>query len=279
MNHNAAQDGLAFLKMHGAGNDFVILDSRGRGAVITPALARALGDRNRGVGFDQLAEIRDSSDADVALDFWNSDGSRAGACGNATRCVADLVMQGLSRDRLTLRTARGLLRAERGADGFVSVNMGPPQLDWADIPLSFQTDTLHLPLPGEPSAVGMGNPHCVFFVPDAEAIDLPTLGPQVEHDPLFPQRTNVEYASLTAPDRLRMRVWERGTGITLACGSGACATAVAAHRRGLTGRKVTLDVDGGTLQVDWREDGVWLTGPVAHVFEGRLSTAFLSAHG
>jgi diaminopimelate epimerase len=279
MNHNAAQDGLAFLKMHGAGNDFVILDSRGRGAVITPALARALGDRNRGVGFDQLAEIRDSSDADVALDFWNSDGSRAGACGNATRCVADLVMQGLSRDRLTLRTARGLLRAERGADGFVSVNMGPPQLDWADIPLSFQTDTLHLPLPGEPSAVGMGNPHCVFFVPDAEAIDLPTLGPQVEHDPLFPQRTNVEYASLTAPDRLRMRVWERGTGITLACGSGACATAVAAHRRGLTGRKVTLDVDGGTLQVDWREDGVWLTGPVAHIFEGRLSTAFLSAHG
>ncbi len=123
----------------------------------------------------------------------------------------------------------------------------------------------------------MGNPHCVFFVPDATAVDLATLGPRIEHDPLFPQRTNVEFASLTAPNRLRMRVWERGTGITLACGSGACATAVAAALRGLTGRQVTLDVDGGTLAVDWRDDGVWLTGPVAHVFEARLTPAFLAA--
>jgi diaminopimelate epimerase len=279
MSETAAKDGIAFLKMHGAGNDFVIFDSRGRGAVTTPALARALGDRNRGVGFDQLAEIRDSTEADVALDFWNSDGSRAGACGNATRCVADLVMQALSRDRLTLHTARGLLHAERRPDGLVSVNMGPPQLDWAEIPLAHRADTLHLPLPGDPTAVGMGNPHCVFFVDEAEAVDLLTLGPQAERNPLFPQRTNVEYASLTAQDRLRMRVWERGTGITLACGSGACAVAVAAHLRGLTGRQVLLDVDGGTLQVDWRDDGVWLTGPVARVFEGRLNPAFLSAHG
>lgn len=267
--------GLAFIKMHGAGNDFVVIDSRGRGAVTTPALARALGDRNRGVGFDQLAEIRDAEGADIALDFWNSDGSRAGACGNATRCVADLVMQGPG---LTIRTDRGLLRAERLEDGRVSVNMGPPQLDWQEVPLARKADLLHLPLPGDPAAVGMGNPHCVFFVPDAGAVDLPALGPKLEHDPLFPQRTNVEYVSLTGPDHLRMRVWERGAGITLACGSGACAAAVAAHLRGLTGRRVALDLDGGRLEVDWREDGVWLTGPVARVFDGRLSPAFLAAH-
>jgi len=267
--------GLAFIKMHGAGNDFVVIDSRGRGVVTTPALARALGDRNRGVGFDQLAEIRDAEGADIALDFWNSDGSRAGACGNATRCVADLVMQGPG---LTIRTERGLLRAERLEDGRVSVNMGPPQLNWREVPLAQETDLLHLPLPGDPAAVGMGNPHCVFFVPDARAVDLPALGPQLEHDPLFPQRTNVEYVSLTGSDHLRMRVWERGAGITLACGSGACAAAVAAHLRGLTGRRVALDLDGGRLEVDWREDGVWLTGPVARVFDGRLSPAFLAAH-
>ena len=267
--------GLAFIKMHGAGNDFVVIDSRGRGAAATPALARALGDRNRGVGFDHLAEIRDAEDADIALDFWNSDGSRAGACGNATRCGADLVMQGPG---LIIRTDRGLLRAERLEDGRVSVDMGPPQLDWHEVPLARKADLLHLPLPGDPAAVGMGNPHCVFFVPEAEAVDLPSLGPKLEHDPLFPQRTNVEFVSLTGPDHLRMRVWERGAGITLACGSGACAAAVAAHLRGLTGRRVALDLDGGRLEVDWREDGVWLTGPVARVFDGRLSPAFLAAH-
>lgn len=273
--------GLPFMKMHGLGNDFVVIDSRGRGAdaagVTTPALARALGDRNRGVGFDQLAEIRDSDAADVALDFWNSDGSRAGACGNATRCVSDYMMRQLGRDAVTLVTVRGGLSALRRADGLVSVNMGHPQLDWADVPLSHAMDTLHLPMVGDPVAVGMGNPHAVFFVPDATAVDVAGLGRAVEHDPLFPQRTNVEFASLTGPDHLRMRVWERGTGITLACGSGACATAVAAHRRGLTGRQVIMDVDGGRLEIDWRDDGVWMTGPTAHVFDAVLTPAFLAA--
>ncbi len=270
--------GLGFMKMHGAGNDFVVIDSRGRGAVVTPALARALGDRNRGVGFDQLAEIRDSDSADFALDFWNNDGSRAGACGNATRCVADYMMRQLGKDAISLVTARGGLSALRLPDGRVSVNMGPPQLDWQSVPLAQAVDTLHLPLAGDPVAVGMGNPHCVMFVDDAEAVDLPAIGPRYEHDPLYPHRTNVEFASLTAPDRLRMRVWERGAGITLACGSGACATAVAAHLRGLTGRRVTLDLDGGVLEIDWRDDGVWMTGPVAHVFDGQLSPEFLAAH-
>ncbi|MCU0899939.1 MAG: diaminopimelate epimerase [Cypionkella sp.] len=279
MEHKPSHPGLAFMKMHGAGNDFVVIDSRGREPVVTPALAIALGDRNRGVGFDQLAEIREgAAGTDFTLDFWNSDGSRAGACGNATRCVCDHVMQGLGRDAVSLQTARGTLHALRLPDGRVSVNMGQPQRLWTEVPLARDVDLLHLPLPGDPVALGMGNPHCVIFVGDAEAVDLSTLGPRYEQDPLFPQRTNVEFASLSGPDHLRMRVWERGTGITLACGSGACATAVAAHLRGLTGRQVRLDLDGGTLAVDWREDGVWLTGPVAHVFDGWLSPAFLAAH-
>ncbi|HRA21888.1 MAG TPA: diaminopimelate epimerase, partial [Anaerolineae bacterium] len=266
-----ANPGLPFMKMHGAGNDFVVIDSRGRGAVMTAGLARALGDRNRGVGFDQLAEITDSDSADFGLVFWNSDGSQAGACGNATRCVSDYVMQGLGADRVSLVTARGGLKAERLADGRVAVNMGQPQLDWAAIPLAREVDHLHLPLPGDPVGVGMGNPHCVRFVPDAEAVDLAAVGPGHEHDPLFPERTNVEFAALIGPDHLRMRVWERGTGITLACGSGACAVAVAAHLRGLTGPHVVLEADGGRLEVDWRDDGVWLTGPVARVFDGVLT--------
>ncbi len=267
------------MKMHGAGNDFVVIDSRGQsaGAVVTKALAHTLGDRNRGVGFDQLAEITDSSTADIALDFWNSDGSRAGACGNATRCVADHVMAESGHDTLSILTARGTLVAERRADGAVWVNMGAPQLAWDEVPLSHSVDPLHLHLPGDPAGVGMGNPHCVMFVESAEAVDLATIGPRYELDPLFPMRTNVEFATLIAPDTLRMRVWERGTGITLACGSGACATAVAAHLRGLTGRRVTLHLDGGVLLVDWREDGVWLSGPTAHVFDGVLSAALLAS--
>lgn len=278
MTHQLSPLGLPFMKMHGLGNDFVVIDSRGRDAVTTPALARALGDRNRGVGFDQLAEIRDSDSADFSLDFWNSDGSRAGACGNATRCVSDYMMRQLGKDAVTLVTARGGLSALRRADGLVSVNMGHPQLDWDQVPLSLAVDTLHLPLAGDPVAVGMGNPHAVYFVPDAEAVDVAGQGRAVEHDPLFPQRTNVEFASLTGPDHIRMRVWERGTGITLACGSGACATAVAAHRRGLTGRLVQMDVDGGRLEIDWRDDGVWMTGPTAHVFDAVLTPAFLAAN-
>ena len=274
--NNSTASGLGFLKMHGAGNDFVIIDRRGRSGVVTASLARALGDRNRGAGFDQLAEITSSDQADFALKFWNSDGTTAEACGNATRCVCDLILRETGQAALTLVTPRGQLSAVRRADGLVAVNMGAPQLTWDLVPLAGPMDTLHLPLPGDPVAVGMGNPHCVFFVPDAEAVDLPAMGKRFEHDPLYPARTNVEFAALTGPDQMRMRVWERGTGITLACGSGACATAVAAHRRGLTGPRVTLQLDGGVLDVDWRDDGVWLAGPVARVFDGWLSPEFLA---
>ncbi len=278
MRDSTASANLAFMKMHGAGNDFVVIDSRRRGERMTAGLARAIGDRHRGVGFDQLAEIVDADTADFGLVFWNNDGSRAGACGNATRCVADYVMHDTGLKQLNLTTSRGLLRAERLDDGRVCVNMGAPQLDWRDVPLSHAVDTAHLPLAGDPMAVGMGNPHCVHFVPDAEAVDLAVLGPEIEHNPLFPERTNVEFATLLSPCRMRMRVWERGTGITLACGSGACATAVAGHLRGMIGPRVAIEVDGGTLEVDWRDDGVWLTGPVARVFDGVLSPDYVAAH-
>jgi len=267
---------LAFVKMHGAGNDFVLIDSRRReSALMTPALARAIGDRHRGVGYDQLGEMRPAQDADLELDFWNADGSRAGACGNATRCVAARVLAETGRDSVVIRTARGLLQAVR-RDGQIWVNMGAPLLQWQEVPLARAVDLLHLPLAGDPVAVGMGNPHCVHFIPDADAVALAKLGPQIEHDPLFPEATNVEFATLTGPDSLRLRVWERGTGITLACGSGACATAVAAHLRGLTGRRVHVQADGGALEVDWRDDGVWLSGPVAHVFSGTFAPEFLA---
>ncbi|WP_040885722.1 diaminopimelate epimerase [Maritimibacter alkaliphilus] len=268
--------GLPFMKWHGAGNDFVIFDSRGRSAVTTEALARGLGDRHRGVGFDQLAEIRDSDVADIDLDFWNSDGSRAGACGNATRCVARYLFDQTGKEALTIRTTRGVLEA-RLAEGEVHVNMGHPQTMWDEIPLSKPMDTAHLPLDCDPMAVGMGNPHAVFFVDDVGAVDVEARGRAVEFDPLFPQRTNVEFAEVRSRDEIRMRVWERGTGITLACGSGACATAVAAAERGLTERKVRMEVDGGWLTLDWRDDGVWMTGPTAHVFDATLTKAFLES--
>ena len=276
MTQAAARD-LPFVKMHGLGNDFVILESRGGPVRANPALARAVGDRHRGVGFDQMAEVLDSDAADLALTFWNVDGSPAGACGNATRCVAAREMALTGRDRVAIETAGGILRAERDAEGVVRVNMGTPRLDWHQVPLAREIDTLALPLPGSPVAVGMGNPHCVTFVADVAAIDLPRVGPVLEHDPLFPERTNVEFAEVRADGTIRLRVWERGTGITLACGTGACATAVAAARRGLTGRSVRIELDGGWLSLDWRDDGIWMAGATAHVFDGVLTAAFLES--
>ena len=270
-------EGLAIKKMHGLGNDFVIIDSRGSEPVTDAAFARAVGDRNRGVGFDQLAEIRDSEVADIDLDFWNADGTIAGACGNATRCVAALILNETKKAEVVIRTKRGLLAARGGQSGLVSVNMGTPQLYWKEVPLAEEVDPQHLPLPGDPVAVGMGNPHCVFFVEDAEVIDVASRGAEIENHPMFPEATNVEFAQVRARDEVRMRVWERGTGITLACGSGACATLVATHLRGLTERTVRMQVDGGWLGLDWRDDGVWMAGPTAHVFDARLTPAFLAS--
>jgi len=256
------------MKMHGLGNDFVVVDERGSTPRVDSAVAIAMADRHRGVGFDQLAVLSDAQDADVHLTFWNADGSQSAACGNATRCVARYLMDESGVDALTITTDRGTLDAVNAGDGLVSVNMGQPQLDWAEVPLAYQMDTLSLPIEGSPVATGMGNPHCTFFVDDAEAVDLAKRGAEVEHHPLFPMRTNVQFASVLGPDHLRMRVWERGVGVTLASGSSSCATAVAAARRGITGRKVRIDLDGGMLMIDWRTDGVWMTGGTAHVFDG-----------
>lgn len=277
MSNTYPSDGLAFMKMHGLGNDFVIIDSRGRDAVVTEKLAAAMGHRNFGVGFDQLAEIRDGSDADIELDFWNSDGSIAEACGNATRCVAQLVMTELASKTISIRTLRGILQAEMLADGNVAVNMGVPELAWDEIPLSRSVDTNRLPLDGDPVGVGIGNPHCVFFVDSVSNVDVMAKGTEVQQNELFPESVNVEFAEVRGRDEVRMRVWERGAGATLACGSGACATAVAAHQRGLTDKLVRMELDGGWLTLDWREDGVWMSGPASHVFDARLSAEFLAS--
>ncbi len=262
------------MKMHGLGNDFVVVDARLRAVEITAELARALGDRHRGVGFDQLAVITQGA-ADAHLTFFNADGSTSAACGNATRCIARCLMDETGREALTLTTDRGHLAVRDAGRGLTSVNMGLPQLNWDEIPLAEEIDTLELPIEGAPTATGMGNPHCSFFVEDAEAVALEQFGLRYEHHPLYPQRTNVQVVSVLGDNHLRMRVWERGVGVTLASGSSSCAVAVAAARRGLTGRSVRIDLDGGTLQIDWREDGVWKTGPTAHVFDGVLTAAWL----
>ncbi|ARE84545.1 Diaminopimelate epimerase [Roseovarius sp. EC-HK134] len=268
--------GLPFFKMHGLGNDFVVLDGRGRDLGLTPALIMAIADRHRGIGFDQLAVISQGM-GDAHLTFYNADGSTSAACGNATRCIARHLMDESGKARLELSTARGALVAVDAGGGLTSVNMGQPQLDWAEIPLAEAMDTLELPIEGGPVATGMGNPHCTFFVADAEAVPLAQFGPRYEHHPLYPERTNVQVATVIGPDHIRMRVWERGVGVTLASGSSSCATAVAAARRGLTGRAVRVDLDGGTIHVDWREDGVWMTGETAHVASGVFTPAFLAA--
>ncbi len=272
---NTVTPPLRFRKMHGLGNDFVVLDGRDAPVSLNTDQIRRIGDRHRGVGFDQLAIITAGS-GDAHLTFFNADGSPSSTCGNATRCIARLLMDETGADRLHLTSDYGDLFARTREDGQVSINMGQPQTDWAQIPLARAMDTLHLPLEGSPTATGMGNPHCSFFVADAEAVDLDSLGPQTEHDPLFPQRTNVQVVSVLGPDHLRMRVWERGVGITLASGSSSCAVAVAAARRGLTGRSVRIDLDGGPIDIDWRDDGVWMTGATSYVFDGAFTDAWLA---
>jgi diaminopimelate epimerase len=272
-----ADGGLPFLKMHGLGNDFVVLDLRGGLPRPAAELVTRIADRNRGVGFDQLAAVEDGADADARLVFWNADGSLSSACGNATRCIARWLMDQTGAARLRLRTDHGLLLAEDAGGGLTRVNMGPPVLDWQAIPLAREVDIDHLPIDGDPAATGMGNPHVTFFVPDADAVDLGSFGPAMEHHPLYPQRTNVEVVEVLSRGEIRLRIWERGTGPTLASGSCSCAAAVAAVRRGLTERRVRVHVPGGSLMIDWREDGVWMEGATAVVFSGVLTPEWIAA--
>ena len=273
----------SFVKMHGLGNDFVILDARASALALTPAAVRAIADRRRGIGCDQLIVIEAArgSTSDAWMTIYNPDGSESGACGNATRCVAWLLMGQNGSDRVVIETRAGLLDAESRGDKMVAVDMGPARLDWRELPLAEAIDTLHLGIAAGPLAdpvgVSMGNPHAVFFVDDVAAVDLEAVGPGVEHHPLFPERTNVEIVQVLGPQALRMRVWERGAGITQACGTGACATLVAAARRGLTGRKAEVVLDGGSLFIEWlADDHVLMTGPVALAFSGTLDPSLLS---
>lgn len=273
-----------FLKMHGLGNDFVIIDGRKDGFLPDESFCLKVADRHRGVGYDQLIVLAPPKDsaADLFMHMYNPDGSAAGACGNATRCVARLLFEETRRSEGTIQTVAGLLKVWRENEDLIAVDFGPPRLAWNEIPLARAMDTLAVHMEGldvpEACCVSMGNPHAVFFVPEVLAVPLATIGPKLEHHTLFPQRANIEFAQVLDRTNIRMRVWERGTGITQACGSGSCATVVAAIRRGLADRRATVHLDGGDLSVFWREEDshVILIGPTALSFKGTLSDELLS---
>ena len=253
-----------FVKMHGLGNDFVILDHRSGGVMLDSVRIQQICDRHFGIGCDQLIILEPSRAAGVFMRIYNPDGSEAETCGNATRCVADLCMAEGWEASCTIETRGGILKCRKLPDDLIEVDMGAP-VHVAD--MAFTAGGLKNPV-----SVNMGNPHCVFFVDNAEDIPLESLGPTIENDKAFPNKTNVEFAHITKGGQIRVRVWERGAGVTLACGSGACAVMVAAAHKGLTGRKAEIAMDGGVLTLEWRKtDGhVLMTGPVAYVFEGTL---------
>jgi diaminopimelate epimerase len=270
-----------FLKMNGLGNDFVVVQAATAPFNPAPDQVRAWADRENGVGFDQLIGIYPGDGGEPLVRFWNSDGDEIGACGNGSRCVGWLLMQASGRDTARFRTAERSLSAVRAGYSRVSVDMGEPRLAWDEIPLAEEMDTRNIELQvgpidnprlHTPGAVSMGNPHVVFFVDDVDDVDVARDGSLIEHHPLFPEAVNVGFAEVKARDRIRLRVWERGAGLTLACGTGACAALVACARRGLTDRKATLELDGGELEIDWRESDnhVIMTGDVALEYSGML---------
>jgi diaminopimelate epimerase len=274
---------IAFRKMHGLGNDFVVIDRRRAEVAIDERAARALADRRTGIGCDQVILIEGPRDpaAQVFMRILNADGSEAAACGNGTRCIARLIAEETGGSRVRIETLAGLLEAELLPDRRVAVDMGQARTLWREIPLARAMDTLCVDLAAgklaNPVCTSIGNPHATFLVADAEAVDLAGLGPVLEHDPLFPERANIGIATVRNRGRIRLRVWERGAGITQACGTGACAALVAAHRRGLTGRHATVALDGGELEILWRDDGdVIMTGPATLAFEGTINAALFA---
>ena len=267
---------LDFTKMHGLGNDFVVVDARAEDPGLDIAAYRAVGDRRRGVGYDQFLTILPPRNGGTAfMKIHNPDGSEAEACGNGTRCVAAVLMNETGQNDVVIETVAGSLACALDDGGRVTVDMGPTLLDWTSIPLAKHADTLSVDLEGAPATgaccVNIGNPHAVFFVEDAEAVPLAEIGPVLEHHPMFPELANIEFVSIRSRGELRMRVWERAAGITQACGSGACATLVAAVRRGLADRRADVILDGGKLTIEWTEAGrVLMTGPTATSFTGSI---------
>jgi diaminopimelate epimerase len=278
-----------FLKMHGLGNDFVIFDARIFPLPLDPATAKIVADRKRGIGCDQVIVMEPAKNGAAAfMRIFNADGSEVESCGNAARCVAYLLMAERESDHIALETAGGPLFCQSAGEARVTVDMGPPRLDWREIPMAQAVDTegFSLPVPGfddsalqSAAALSMGNPHCVLFVKDAEAAPVAELGPAIEHHPWFPSRTNVEFVERRGDSTLRIRTWERGAGITLACGTGACAAVVAGNLRGLTARKAQVILDGGELGIEWREsdDHVLMSGPVTFSFAGEVNLPALGA--
>ncbi|OGB50105.1 MAG: diaminopimelate epimerase [Burkholderiales bacterium RIFOXYC12_FULL_60_6] len=265
-----------FIKMHANGDDFIVVDMRGKIDPITSEVARRLADRNRGVGFNQLAVVLDCDDAAARLRFWNPNGSILDTCGSATRGVADMLMREADTSSVVLRTNRGLLTCVRESGQSVSVDMGMPLLNWQDIPLAKEVDTNALPLSGSPTACSMGNPHCTFFVVDLAAVDVAAIGPKIETDPLFCNKTNVHFVQIIDRSHIRLRIWERGGGIPLGSGSCSCGAVVGGIRRGLLDDTVSVECDGGTVKVRWNgTDGVVLTGYVEPIFYGTIATHFL----
>ncbi|QNT77909.1 diaminopimelate epimerase [Entomobacter blattae] len=262
---------IPFYKMHGAGNDFVVIDRRTHPVSLSPSQMAALADRNRSIGFDQLVMLDSPSHsgADVMVRFFNTDGTQAGACGNASRCVVYLLHEQTGRSRYILQTLAGLLPASYEGKDFIEVNMGLPHFRWEDIPLAKECDTNHLPLTGDPAGVSMGNPHMTFFVPQLSAVNVAELGAAFTRHPLYPQGANVGFAEMHSPSFMRLRVWERGTGLTLACGSGACAAVANAIRRGVSGKTCEVEVDGGVLHITQNAQGdMLMRGPAVLAYEG-----------
>ncbi|MEH6524689.1 MAG: diaminopimelate epimerase [Sneathiella sp.] len=272
---------IPFIKMHGLGNDFVIIDGRENLPDLSVTALQAIADRHRGVGYDQLIVLEPSmAGADVFMRIYNADGSESEACGNATRCVVNMMMDETSKDAVVVETLAGLLAGTKDSAGVIVVDMGKPSLEWQKIPLSHAQDPSHIELTAgplsDPVGVNMGNPHAVFFVDDAEQIDLEKWGPILETDPVFPERANISVASKMPNGDIRLRVWERGVGITLACGSAACATIVAANIRGLSGRSSRLHLNGGPLDMRIGESGnVFMGGAIATSFSGHLDPTLL----
>ncbi len=262
--------------MHGLGNDFVIVDARTAPVEMTPARAAALANRHTGIGCDQLIVLEPSEQAAVRMRIFNADGGEVEACGNATRCVA-AILAGEGIADAVIETAAGLLSAH-GRQSDATVDMGKPRFDWEDIPLAYAMDTSAMPVSWDglerPMAVNVGNPHAIFFVKDADAVPLQDTGPLIEQDPLFPERVNINVAEITGPQSLKLHVWERGAGLTLACGTGACATAVAAIRQGKVQSPVTVTLPGGDLSIAWESGGsISMSGPATLVFEGEIDWA------
>lgn len=281
----------SFRKMNGLGNDFVVLDSRARALALAPEIVRVIADRKEGIGCDQLIALEPSDKADVFMRIWNADGGEVEACGNAARCVAAVIATEQGRSQVSIETEDQVLGAAVGGDGNVTIDMGVPRLAWDEIPLAepfhdtsrieLQAGPIDAPVLHSPGAVNVGNPHALFFVEDTEAIDLAGIGPMLECHPLFPERANISLVQVMSPDHLKVRTWERGAGLTRACGTAACASAVAAVRRDLAGRKVTVSLPGGDLVIEWREgDGhVLMTGPYELDFEGTLPASLLAPAG